>query len=69
MGGEGLPMIVKDNSGRIIADLQHIRDSRGNSFDSLTTYYNGRPVTQQITVRDTQGKVESKTILAGKLIP
>jgi hypothetical protein len=62
-------MIVRDNSGRVVGQLEHLRDSQGNTVDAVTSYYNERPVVQLITVRDTQGKVESKTILNGKLLP
>jgi hypothetical protein len=37
--------------------------------DTVTSYYNERPVVQLITVRDTQGHVETRTILNGKLLP
>jgi hypothetical protein len=62
-------MLVKDNRGKIVGQLEHFRDSNGNTFDTNTMYSNERPVVQLITVRDTQGKVESKTVLGGKLLP
>jgi hypothetical protein len=62
-------MIVRDNQGNIVGQLEHFRDNNGNIVDSNTTYSNERPVVQQITIRDNQGHVESKTILNGKLLP
>jgi hypothetical protein len=63
-------MIVRDNSGKVVGQLEHFRDAQGNTVDANTTYDSSeRPKVQQITVRDTQGHVESKTILNGKLLP
>jgi hypothetical protein len=63
-------MIVRDNSGKVVGQLEHFRDAQGNTVDTNTTYDSReRPVVQLITVRDTQGHVESKTILNGKLLP
>lgn len=62
-------MLIRDNNGRVTGQLEHLRDAQGNTIDTVTTYSNERPVVQLITVRDMQGKVESKTILNGKLLP
>jgi hypothetical protein len=62
-------MITRDNQGKIVRQIEHLRDAQGNTVDTVTTYSNERPVVQLITVRDTQGRVESKTILNGKLLP
>lgn len=62
-------MIVRDNQGKVIAELQHLRDARGNTVDTVTSYANERPAMQILTTRDTQGRVESRTILGGKLLP
>jgi hypothetical protein len=61
-------MIVRDNQGKV-GQLDHFRDAQGNTVDVVTNYHNGRPVVQLITIRDTQGHVESRTILGGKLLP
>lgn len=62
-------MIVRDNQGKIIGQLEHFRDANGNTVDTNTMYSNERPVIQNITVRDNQGRTETKTILNGKLLP
>jgi hypothetical protein len=62
-------MIVRDNQGKIVGQLEHLRDANGNTVDTNTMYSNERPVVQLITVRDNQGHTESKTILNGKLLP
>jgi hypothetical protein len=62
-------MIVRDNQGKIVGQLEHLRDAQGNTIDSVVSYSNERPVVQLITTRDTQGRVETRTILGGKLLP
>ena len=51
-------MIVRDNQGKIVGQLEHFRDANGNTVDTNTMYSNERPVVQQITVRDNQGHTE-----------
>ncbi len=62
-------MDVRDNQGQLVGQLQHLCDNQGNTVDSNTTYYAGRPVVQVITTRDNQGRVETRTILGGKIVP
>jgi hypothetical protein len=62
-------MIVRDNQGTVVGQLEHFRDANGNTVDTNTTYYAERPVVQQVTIRDNQGHTESRTILNGKLLP
>lgn len=62
-------MITRDNNGKIVGQIEHMRDAQGNTVDTVTSYYNERPVIQRITIRDTQGHVETRTILNGKLLP
>jgi hypothetical protein len=62
-------MITRDNNGKIVGQIEHLRDAQGNTIDTVTSYYNERPVVQLITIRDNQGRMERKTILYGKLLP
>lgn len=62
-------MIVRDNSGRVVGQLEHFRDSQGNSVSTNTLFYNERPVVQTISIRDNQGHVETRTIQNGRLLP
>lgn len=62
-------MVTRDNSGKVVGQLEHFRDAQGNTIDTVTSYHNERPAVQLITVRDNQGKVATKTILGGKLLP
>jgi hypothetical protein len=60
-------MDIRDNQGR--GQIEYKRGSNGNTIDTNTTCYAGRPVVQLITTRDNQGRVESRTVLGGKLLP
>jgi hypothetical protein len=63
-------MITRDNNGKIVGQVEHLRDAQGNTVDTNTIYDSReQPKVQQITIRDTQGHVESRTILNGKLLP
>lgn len=62
-------MIVRDNQGKVVGQLEHLRDAQGNTVDTVTSYHDGRPAVQLITTRDNQGHVESRTIIGGKLLP
>ena len=63
-------MITRDNNGKIVGQIEHLRDAQGNTVDTNTIYDSReQPKVQQITIRDTQGHVESRTILNGKLLP
>jgi hypothetical protein len=62
-------MDVRDNQGRLVAQIEHLRDGNGNTVSSVTNYSNGRPVIQLLSIRSCQGQVESRTILNGKLLP
>jgi hypothetical protein len=43
-------MIVRDNAGKVVGQLEHFRDAQGNTVDANTTYDSSeRPRVQQIT--------------------
>jgi hypothetical protein len=62
-------MLVRDNQGKVVGQLEHFRDANGNTYDTNTIYSNERPVVQLVSIRDNQGHIESRTILNGKLLP
>lgn len=62
-------MMVRDNHGRVVGQLEQFRDAQGNSVTANTLYYNERPVTQTISMRDNQGHVETRIIQNGRLLP
>lgn len=64
-------MKTYDNSGKLCGEINHSRTANGTSVTTNTVYntYNGRPVNQNITVREPTGKVGVTNIINGKVLP
>lgn len=62
-------MIVRDNQGNIIGELNVGYSNDGKQVSTNTLYSNGRVVAQTVTVRDNQGHVETKNVLGSKILP
>jgi hypothetical protein len=60
-----------DNNGKLCGEINHSRTSDGKSITTNTQYntYNGQPTNQNITVRETNGKVTTTNVINGKLLP
>lgn len=41
----------------------------GDVINTNTLYDNGSPVTQNISIRDNQGKVRTTNVIGGKILP
>jgi hypothetical protein len=62
-------MVTRDNQGNIIGEINTSRTSDGKTITTQTSYLNGRVTSQNVTVRDSQGRVETTNILGGKILP
>lgn len=60
-----------DNSGNLVSEINQFRTQDGKSIVSNTVYntYNGRPVSQTVTVAQPTGKVTTTRTINGKLLP
>lgn len=58
-----------DNSGKLVGEINHVWTPDGTSIITNTQYYDGRPVSQSISIRETNGKVTLANALNGKLLP
>lgn len=60
-----------DNSGNLVAEINHFRTNDGRSVTTNTQYTStGRVAAQNVTVCDTNnGKVTSTNTIGGKLLP
>jgi hypothetical protein len=59
-----------DNNGKLVAEINHFRTADGKSVTSNTIYdSNSRPVHQNISVLETNGKVTTTNVINGKLLP
>jgi hypothetical protein len=61
-------MITYDDNN-VVGEINTSYTSDGKVITTNTAYYNGRPVAQTISVRDSQGRVETTNILGGKVLP
>ena len=62
-------MVSRDNKGEIVNEMNTIITQEGAVIRTHTMYNNGRPVAQNISVRDTEGKVHTTNVLGGKILP
>ncbi len=62
-------MITRDNFGNIVAETNIVRTNDGATITTNTMFYNNRPIAQNISIRDSQGRVETKNLIGGKLLP
>lgn len=60
-----------DNNGKLVGELNQFRTSDGRSIMTNTLYnsYNGRPVSQMVTVTEPSGKVATNRTVNGRLLP
>lgn len=64
-------MKTYDNSGKLVAEINRFRTMDGKAIVSNTVYdtHSGRPVNQNITVFEPNGKVTTTNVINGKLLP
>jgi hypothetical protein len=60
-----------DNKGNLVGEINTSRTSDNKVVTTNTIYDtgSGRPISQHIAVRDSQGKVTVENIIGGKLLP
>lgn len=60
-----------DNQGKLVGEINRFRTVDGKSITTNTQYnsYNGRVVSQTVTVAQPSGKVNTTTTIGGKLLP
>ena len=62
-------MLIRDNNGELVGEINSSVTDKGERIVTNTMYQNGRPVAQNISVRDTEGKVHTTNVLGGKILP
>ena len=60
-----------DNSGKLVAEINHFRTNDGKSIttNTMCDTNSGRPVNQNVTVFEPNGKVSVTNVINGKLLP
>jgi hypothetical protein len=62
-------MLIRNNDGEVAGEMNVSITQEGTVIRTNTMYQNGRPITQNISVRDSQGSVRTTNIIGGKLLP
>jgi hypothetical protein len=62
-------MVSRNNKGEIVSEMNTTITQEGTVIRTNTMYNNGRPVAQNISVRDTEGKVRTTNVIGGKILP
>jgi hypothetical protein len=62
-------MLIRNNDGEVAGEMNVSIMQDGTVIRTNTMYQNGRPVTQNISVRDSQGSVRTTNIIGGKILP
>ena len=62
-------MLSRNNNGEITGEMNTTITQEGTVIRTNTMYNNGHPVAQNISVRDTEGKVHTTNVIGGKILP
>ncbi len=62
-------MLSRNNQGEVIGEINTSFTDNGEKIVTNTIYNNGRPVAQNISVRDNEGKVRTTNVIGGKILP
>jgi len=62
-------MLSRDNHGEVVGEINNSFTDKGEKIVTNTMYHNGRPVAQNISVRDNEGSVHTTNVIGGKLLP
>jgi hypothetical protein len=62
-------MLIRNNDGEVAGEMNVSITQDGTVIRTNTLYQNGRPVTQNISIRDSQGSVRTTNVIGGKILP
>ena len=62
-------MIMRNNRNEVIGELNTSFTKDGSTIITNTLYYGKCVVTQQVSLRDSQGKVKNMEVFGGKILP
>ncbi|MGA2979469.1 MAG: hypothetical protein ABSD76_07755 [Terriglobales bacterium] len=62
-------MVTRNNNGEVVNEMNISITQDGTVIRTNTMYSNGRPIVQNITVRDSQGSVRTTSVIGGKILP
>ena len=62
-------MVTRNNKGEVVNEINFSITQEGTVIRTNTMYGNGRPLVQNISVRDSQGTVRTTNVIGGKILP
>jgi hypothetical protein len=62
-------MLIRNNRGEIVGEMNRSVAQDGTVINTNTLYNDGRPVTQNISIRDSHGTVRTTNVIGGKILP
>ena len=62
-------MVTRNNKGEVVNEINVSITQEGTVIRTNTMYSNGRPLVQNISVRDSQGTVRTTNVIGGKILP
>lgn len=62
-------MLIRNNKGGVIGEMNTSISQEGTVIKTNTLYIKGRPVMQNISIRDNQGTVRTTNVIGGKILP
>jgi hypothetical protein len=62
-------MLIRNNDGEVVGEMNTSITQDGTVIRTNTMYQNGRPVAQDISIRDSQGSVRTTNVIGGKILP
>jgi hypothetical protein len=68
-GRRSRKMIMRNNRGEVVAEINTAVTQDGTTVITNTMYYGKRVVSQHVSVRDSQGNVKTTDVLGGKILP
>ena len=62
-------MLIRNNKGEVVGEMNMSITQDGSVINTNTLYNNERPVAQNISIRDSEGKVRTTHVIGGKVLP
>ena len=62
-------LLLHNNTGEVVGEMHMSITQDGDVINTNTLYNDGRPDTQNISIRDNQGKVGTTNVIGGKILP
>lgn len=62
-------MLIRNNDGEVVGEVNTSITQEDTVIRTNTMYQSGRPITQNISIRDSHGEVRTTNVIGGKIVP